>query len=74
MITLEVALIEWPRICGIVLIDAVGIDVAGPPVADFFTVGYDEFLERAFRNPDPFRSIPARCASSEVPPTASTIG
>jgi pimeloyl-ACP methyl ester carboxylesterase len=26
-----------------------------------------EFLERAFRNPDPLRSIPARCASSEVP-------
>src|SRR5579862_9660409 len=64
-ITVEMALIESPRISGIVLIDAVGIDVAGEPVADFFTMGYDEFLERAFRNPDPFRVDPA-----SLPPAA----
>jgi len=57
-ITVEMALIKSPRISGIVLIDAVGIDVADQPVADFFTTGYDEFLERAFNDPGPFRIDP----------------
>jgi pimeloyl-ACP methyl ester carboxylesterase len=61
-ITAELALVSSPRVSDIVLIDAVGIDVAGHPVADFFTMGYDEFLERAFRNPDPFRVDPASLA------------
>jgi pimeloyl-ACP methyl ester carboxylesterase len=64
-ITVEMALTRSPRISGIVLIDAVGIEVAGKPVADFFTMGYDEFLERAFRNPDPFRMNP-----TSLPPAA----
>ena len=64
-ITAEMALMGSPRISGIVLIDAVGIDVADQPVADFFTLGYDEFLERAFRNPESFRMDP-----STLPPAA----
>ena len=64
-ITVEMALIESPRISGIVLLDAVGIEVADQPVADFFTMGYDEFLERAFRNPDAFRMDP-----TSLPPAA----
>jgi pimeloyl-ACP methyl ester carboxylesterase len=68
-ITAEMALIGSPRISGIVLIDAVGIEVAGEPVADFFTMGYDEFLERAFRNPDPFRVDLA-----SLPPAAQASG
>jgi pimeloyl-ACP methyl ester carboxylesterase len=57
-ITVEMALLGSPRVGGIVLIDAVGIEAADHPVADFFTVGYDEFLTRAFHNPDPFRMDP----------------
>ncbi|HEY6317464.1 MAG TPA: alpha/beta hydrolase [Acidimicrobiia bacterium] len=57
-ITVEMALLEPPRVSGVVLLDAVGIDVPGQPVADFFSMGYDEFLERAFSNPDPFRIDP----------------
>ncbi len=64
-ITVEMALIDSPRISAIVLIDAVGIEVAGQSVADFFTMGYDEFLERAFCNPEPFRTDPA-----SLPPAA----
>src|SRR5580704_5217187 len=64
-ITVEMALIGSPRISGIVLLDAVGIDVAGQPVADFFTMSYEEFLERAFRNPAPFRADP-----TSLPPAA----
>ncbi len=64
-ITVEMALMESPRVSSIVLIDAVGIDVPDQPVADFFTLGYDEFLERAFSNPDPFRMDP-----TSLPPAA----
>jgi pimeloyl-ACP methyl ester carboxylesterase len=64
-ITVEMALATSPRTSAIVLIDAVGIDVAGQPVADFFTMGYNEFVERAFHNPDPFRIDP-----TNLPPAA----
>jgi pimeloyl-ACP methyl ester carboxylesterase len=64
-ITVEMALTGSPRVSGIVLLDAVGIEVADQPVADFFTMGYDEFLERAFRNPDSFRMDP-----TDLPPDA----
>lgn len=64
-ITVEMALMESPPVGSIVLIDAVGIDVPDQPVADFFTLGYDEFLERAFSNPDPFRMDP-----TSLPPAA----
>jgi pimeloyl-ACP methyl ester carboxylesterase len=64
-ITVEMALLKSPRVSGIVLIDSVGIEVADHPVADFFTMSYDEFLERAFRNPDPFRIDP-----TSLPPAA----
>lgn len=64
-ITVEMALIDSPRISGIVLLDAVGIEVADQPVADFFTMDYEEFLERAFRNPGAFRVDP-----SSLPPAA----
>jgi pimeloyl-ACP methyl ester carboxylesterase len=59
------ALLGSPRVEGIVLIDAVGIEAADHPVADFFTMGYDEFLTRAFHNPDPFRVDP-----TSLPPAA----
>jgi pimeloyl-ACP methyl ester carboxylesterase len=64
-ITAEMALLESPRISRIVLIDAVGVDVPEQPVADFFTMGYDEFLARAFHNPDPFQTDPG-----SLPPAA----
>jgi pimeloyl-ACP methyl ester carboxylesterase len=64
-ITEEMALMGSPRISGIVLLDAVGIEVADQPVADFFTMDYDDFLERAFHNPDPFRMDP-----TAMPPAA----
>jgi pimeloyl-ACP methyl ester carboxylesterase len=38
-----------------VLIDAVGIEVPGHPVADFFSLTMDEVFRRSFHNPEPFR-------------------
>jgi pimeloyl-ACP methyl ester carboxylesterase len=55
----EIALLRSPRVSGLILIDAVGIDVPGHPVADFFSMPMDEVFARAFHNPEPFRIDPA---------------
>jgi pimeloyl-ACP methyl ester carboxylesterase len=58
-ITAEMALLNSPRVSGIVLIDAVGIEVPGHPVADFFALTMDEVFQRSFHNPEKFRIDPA---------------
>jgi hypothetical protein len=67
-ITAEIALLKSPRVSGIVLIDAVGIDVPGHPVADFFSLTMDQVFQRSFHNPEPFRIDPAT-----LPPAAQAI-
>jgi pimeloyl-ACP methyl ester carboxylesterase len=67
-ITAEIALLKSPRVSGIVLIDAVGIEVPGHPVADFFSLTMDQVLQRSFHNPEPFRIDPAT-----LPPAAQAI-
>ena len=67
-ITAEIALLKSPRVSGIVLIDAVGIDVPGHPVADFFALTMDQVFARSFHNPEPFRIDPAT-----LPPAAQAI-
>lgn len=54
-IAAEMALLGSPRISSLVLIDAVGIEVPGHPVADFFSLTMDEMLLLTFHNPAPFR-------------------
>jgi pimeloyl-ACP methyl ester carboxylesterase len=51
-----------------VLIDAVGIEVPGHPVADFFSLTMDQVFQRSFHNPEPFRVDPAT-----LPPAARKI-
>ena len=58
-ITAEIALLKSPRVSGIVLIDAVGIEVPGHPVADFFALTMDQVFARSFHNPEKFRVDPA---------------
>jgi pimeloyl-ACP methyl ester carboxylesterase len=67
-VTAEIALLKSPRVSGIVLIDAVGIEVPGHPVADFFSLTMDEVFQRSFHNPGPFRIDPAT-----LPPAAQAI-
>ena len=67
-ITAEIALLKSPRISGIVLIDAVGIDIPGHPVADFFSLTIDQVFALSFHNPEPFRIDPAT-----LPPAARAI-
>ena len=67
-IAAEIALLESPRVSGLVLIDAVGIEVPGHPVADFFSLTMDEVFQRSFHDPEPFRIDPAT-----LPPAAQAI-
>jgi pimeloyl-ACP methyl ester carboxylesterase len=67
-ITAEIALLKSPRVSGIVLIDAVGIEVPGHPVADFFALSMDQVLQLSFHNPEPFRIDPAT-----LPPAAQAV-
>ena len=67
-ITAEIALLKSPRVSGIVLIDAVGIEVPGHPVADFFSLTMDQVFELSFHNPDPFRFNAAT-----LPPAAQAV-
>jgi len=67
-IAAEMALLESPRVSGTVLVDAVGIDVPGHPIADFFSLSMDQVMTLSFHNPDPFHVDPAK-----LPPAAQAI-
>jgi len=64
-IAAEVALLHSPRVSRVILIDAVGIEVADHPVADFFSLTLDQMSELSFHDPDTFRIDP-----SKLPPAA----
>jgi pimeloyl-ACP methyl ester carboxylesterase len=58
-IAAEMALMDSPRISGIVLLDAVGIEVEGHPVADVSGLSVPEIQALSFHDPTPFRVDPA---------------
>jgi pimeloyl-ACP methyl ester carboxylesterase len=64
----ELALLGSPRITRIVLLDAVGIEVEGHPVADVSGLSLPEIQALSFHDPTPFRVDPAT-----VPDTQKTI-
>ncbi len=53
-ITAELALLASPRVSGIVLVGAVGIQVDGHPVADVSTLTLPEVMRLSYHNPGPF--------------------
>lgn len=53
-ITTELALLDSPRISGVVLVDAVGIAVEGHPVADVSGLSVPEIMALSFHDPAPF--------------------
>ncbi len=54
-ITAEMAIAGSPRVSRVVLVDAVGIEVPGHPVADFFSLTMDQVAELSYHDPDSFR-------------------
>jgi hypothetical protein len=67
-IAAEMALLASPRVSSAILVDAVGIEVPGHPVADFFSLTMDQVFALSFHNPGPFRVDPAT-----LPPAAQAI-
>ena len=54
-IAAELALLASPRVARVVLVDAVGIEVPGHPVVDFFALAMDEVAQHSYYEPDRFR-------------------
>ena len=51
----EMALLHSPRISSVVLIGATGLELAGHPVVDFFSLTMDQVAELSYHDPDGFR-------------------
>ncbi len=58
-IAAELALLAQSRISSLILVDAVGIEVEGHPVADFFALTLDQVAQLSYHDPDRFRIDPA---------------
>ena len=54
----EIAAAGSPRLGAAVLMDAVGLKVPGHPVADFFSLTFDQVADLSYHDPDAFRIDP----------------
>jgi pimeloyl-ACP methyl ester carboxylesterase len=57
-IAAELALLNPARLAQVILVDAVGIDVPGHPVVDFFSLTLDQVTDLSYHDPDSFRLDP----------------
>jgi pimeloyl-ACP methyl ester carboxylesterase len=64
----EIGLIASPRVSGLILVDAVGIDVPAHPIADFFALTMAEVQDLSYYNPEAFRMDP-----ETLPPASKNI-
>jgi pimeloyl-ACP methyl ester carboxylesterase len=64
-IAAEMALTGSTQITSAVLVDAVGIEVPGHPVADFFSLTLDQVAELSYHDPGPFRIDPAAMSAEQ---------
>src|ERR1700682_2025552 len=67
-IAAEMALLDTSRISSFVLVDAVGIEVPGHPVVDFFSLTPRQVAELSYHDPDRFGIDP-----SKLSPEALTV-
>jgi pimeloyl-ACP methyl ester carboxylesterase len=58
-IAAEMSLLDSSRVSGYVLVDAVGIEVPGHPVADFFALTPAQLAERSYHDPATYGIDPA---------------
>jgi pimeloyl-ACP methyl ester carboxylesterase len=64
-IAAELALTGSSRLAGLVIVDAVGIEVPGHPVVDFFSLTFPQIAQLSYHDPERFRIDPAA-----LPPAA----
>ena len=53
-IAAEMALLHSPRVSGVILVDAAGLEVPGHPVADFFSLTLDQVAQLSYHDPVTF--------------------
>ena len=58
-IAVEASLAAPDRVARLILLDAVGLDSAGHPVADYFSMTLDQVFDVSFAHPDRYRIDPA---------------
>jgi pimeloyl-ACP methyl ester carboxylesterase len=54
-IAAEIALLASPRVTGVVLVDAAGLQLDADPTADFFALTMDQVADLSYYRPDDFR-------------------
>ena len=54
-IAAEIALLGSPRVSGVVLVDAAGLETGSHPSADFFSLTMDQVADLSYYRPDAFR-------------------
>jgi pimeloyl-ACP methyl ester carboxylesterase/mannose-6-phosphate isomerase-like protein (cupin superfamily) len=54
-IAAEIAVLGSPRVSGVVLVDAAGLELADSPMADFFSLTMDQVADLSYYRPDAFR-------------------
>jgi pimeloyl-ACP methyl ester carboxylesterase len=59
-IAAEMALLDTSRISSFVLVDSVGIEVSGHPIADFFSLTPRQLAELSYHDPDRFGIDPSK--------------
>jgi pimeloyl-ACP methyl ester carboxylesterase len=59
-IAAEMAMLRSSRISSVVIVDAVGIEVPGHPVADFFSLTMDQVAQLSYHDPETFGIDPAK--------------
>ncbi|HEV3273385.1 MAG TPA: alpha/beta hydrolase [Candidatus Dormibacteraeota bacterium] len=64
-IAAEMALLGSPRISSLIFVDAVGIEVEGHPIADFFSLTLDQVAEFSYHHPDRFRIDPTTMTEAQ---------
>jgi len=55
-----------PRVSSVVLVDAVGLEVDGAPMPDYFSLTRDQVFDLAYFNPDAFRIDPATLSDERI--------
>ncbi|HEX7265333.1 MAG TPA: alpha/beta fold hydrolase [Candidatus Dormibacteraeota bacterium] len=65
-IAAEMALLDTNRISSFVLVDAVGIEVPGHPIADFFSLTPRQVAELSYHDPDRFGMDPSKLSPEAV--------
>lgn len=64
-ITAELGLLHPERVAHLVIVDAVGLEVPGHPIVDFFSLPFPEIAELSYHEPEKYRIDP-----TALPPAA----